>query len=509
MAYEPWETQIASKFLERRHQESPEWSHSLVIADPYQIRTNDGEKRLSKLRSRKEFTTEVVFEPLLTWQNRIRWATRKEALAAIERVETRSGLSDLDALVFSDLHLAPRERAPYYPPMSKAQALMAAALVMERVFEAFLHANPSIVVMIDEQYLVKNFVARLADKNNIPIRVFRMARYKRYVKCDHFFLPSAEERLSWAHPQESQPASQTIFDTSLYERNLSVQEKGRIRRLRVQKISSTVSILRKALTEQRRKSKSGPKSRPPEFRHALYWSSSAWRVRVYLLNQSLRLLRYVWMRYPFIEKADIRRPYVLIPLHVRPESSTLTQGPGMEDEELVKAVAEALNSRKLDLQCLVLEHPSMIQDRRMRFYRNLRKLPGVAFADPGLPTPELLGDAAGILTISGTAALEGALLDVPVHVVGFPEFLDSISSSGWNELPSFLEAVARGEGPKSGTRVSLYLKNLEDNAVQMPWSWEAVSTGQKIKETTEGLLELFDRSFADDSQKQIPRDAHR
>lgn len=496
VAYERWETTIASRFLEKwQHDASKASQPSLLIADPFQLRTRGGESFLSELKSKTLFDTNVVFEPLLEWQQKIGAASNSEAKSSIQRIERKAGLENLADLVTSDLHIVPRERSPFYRPMSKAQGLMAAALVYERTLDLFDRVNPTLIVMLDEQYLVKNFVARLASARRIPIRVFRMARFRRFVKCDDFFLPSREQSERKDTSAHLRSGKSHRFGQSLYERNQSVQQKGWIQELRQEKIHSSMNVIRQAVRDQKRRKKRGWASRPKEYRRELFWVSSEPRVRFYLVMRSLRTLRYIWLSFPFVGRTKVKSPYILIPLHVRPETSTLTQGPGMEDEQVVKRVADIIRQNRLDLNCVVLEHPSMVEYRRMKFYRKLANLPSVVLADPGLPTSELLRDASGIVTISGTAALEGSLLDVPVHVVGFPEFLHSIASSGWEALPTFLEQVANQQGPQSRQSVADYLSNLEEEGVEIPWSWETISSSEKVEETVNGLLQLFRRSL--------------
>lgn len=497
LSYEPWETRIATEVLTLADEAGEIGKATMLIADPYQIRTNDGVTRLQKLVQNPHFSMEVAFQELLDWQEKINKARKPEVEHLLAQLEADSGVSQLGELIASDLHLVPRERAPYYRPMTRTQALMAAALVFQRVLTIYRDVQPSLVAMIDEQYLVKNFVARLAAVDGTPIRVMRMARYQGFVKCDDFFLPEMPVgQKNRKEPAKATSASDpTDFGSSLYEKNLSVSGKKTIRDLRQKKIPSTLKIFREGIRKQRKKKKAGRGSRPEEYRRPLYWSSSVWRVHVYLLLQSFRMLRYVWLSYPYSPAEKITGPYVVVPLHVRPESGTLTKGPGLEDEDVAQAVAKIIGALKLNMTCVVLEHPSMIQDRRFRFYTKLLRSPHVLIADPALETVTLLREASAIVTIAGTAALEASLLGVPVHVMGQPEFLPAIASTGPERLEKFLQEVAAGEAPDSRDAVVDYLRGIESRGVKMPWGWEAVSSPENVETATNGILGLMRNSL--------------
>lgn len=128
------------------------------------------------------------------------------------------------------------------------------------------------------------------------------------------------------------------------------------------------------------------------------------------------------------DKVDLKREsYILFPLHYIPESSTFTLAPFYLNEIfLIESVSKsALPHQKI----LIKEHHQMIGERPLSFYRKLKRLPNVTFVDPFMfddPKP-YIEHADGVVTITGSSALEAALLGKPSIIFGSPIF--SVMSS--------------------------------------------------------------------------------
>ncbi len=102
--------------------------------------------------------------------------------------------------------------------------------------------------------------------------------------------------------------------------------------------------------------------------------------------------------------------YIYVPLHVIPESSTTILSPIYINELFI---IEALSkSVKSDQFIVVKEHWSMLGFRALGFYERIKKLPNVILIDPEQDkTPRYyIENSDLIVTISGSAALEGAMM---------------------------------------------------------------------------------------------------
>jgi len=114
--------------------------------------------------------------------------------------------------------------------------------------------------------------------------------------------------------------------------------------------------------------------------------------------------------------------YVLFPLHVIPESSIFTKAPYFCSESfLLETLSKSV---PWDFKILVKEHWGMLGKRPFSFYNRLKKLKNVIIVSPFLhkDPKQYIQDCKGVLTISGTSALEAAFLGKPSIIFGATSF---------------------------------------------------------------------------------------
>ena len=114
--------------------------------------------------------------------------------------------------------------------------------------------------------------------------------------------------------------------------------------------------------------------------------------------------------------------YVLYPLHVIPESSVFTKAPYFCSELFL---IETL-SKSVPWECkiLVKEHWGMLGKRPLSFYKQLKKLTNVILVSPFLykDPKQYIQDSQGVVTITGSTALEAAFLGKPSIIFGETSF---------------------------------------------------------------------------------------
>lgn len=498
VAYEPWETTLAHRFLEKLATSAPDIELSLIVADPYHPVNNKAWGNLQEMASHASHKTEIVFQDFSLWQDQIPRAHPDDVAQRLQKFVQRERIENLQAIMTSDPHLAPRERAPYYWPLDEAERRAATVLVMERTIEILDDLNPDVIVMMKDQYFVKNAIGAIARGRNIDMRVFRRARYHDYLKLDYFFLPLEPSTVSSLEaPQKKKGIREDIarFNNSLYPKNLAVQEESFIGMCRSRPFAAIKKTLRRGWRVQVRfQERQNRKMRNPESKKVRYWISRSARVRVWLALRIARTLRYILDRRMLASPERIPSRYIVVPLHNRPEAPLLTRGYGIEDEDVVVAVAAALGRLETDVACVVLEHPSMIADRRYSFYRKLKRQGHVVIADPVIPTQELIGKAAGVVTISGTAGLEASIAGIPVHVAGYPEYLPIIESHGFGNIDEFVRACVSGTAPVSRENVISYLERHCYDGWQGELDWGAIRTEESLEATATTLLDMFHAS---------------
>lgn len=147
------------------------------------------------------------------------------------------------------------------------------------------------------------------------------------------------------------------------------------------------------------------------------------RIRIFNLMQLIRKISRKFCS-PYDEQAG--GVYVLFPLHVLRESSTLTLGPDYVEIDVIRELSHRL---PVGVMVAVKENPNMVGLRLNSEIKAVKELPNVVYISPAAKTSELIRQAIGVVGISGTALLEGAILRVPAFAVGSPEFANALSSS--------------------------------------------------------------------------------
>lgn len=111
-----------------------------------------------------------------------------------------------------------------------------------------------------------------------------------------------------------------------------------------------------------------------------------------------------------------RLRYVFFPLHTEPEVSLLVYGrPYVNQIEIIRMLAMSL---PIDTVLVVKEHPWMVGKRTLAAYAKMLNIPRVRFADPRLEARALIQEADLVAVVTGSVALEAAMLGKPVLTFG-------------------------------------------------------------------------------------------
>lgn len=108
--------------------------------------------------------------------------------------------------------------------------------------------------------------------------------------------------------------------------------------------------------------------------------------------------------------------FVLFPLQLQPEASTLVFAPFFTDQ--VYAAECVAKSLPIDHVLYVKEHPVMIGRRPLSEYRRLKAIPNVRLISPSLHSHDLIRDASAVAVITSTVGWEAAVYQKPVLVIG-------------------------------------------------------------------------------------------
>lgn len=119
----------------------------------------------------------------------------------------------------------------------------------------------------------------------------------------------------------------------------------------------------------------------------------------------------------YVREADLHGlRYVFFPLHTEPEVSLLVYGrPYVNQIEIVRMLAMSL---PIDTVLVVKEHPWMVGKRSLAAYQKMLDIPRVKFADPALEARTIVKQADLVAVVTGSVALEAAMLGKPVITFG-------------------------------------------------------------------------------------------
>ncbi|MBN1379002.1 MAG: hypothetical protein JXA04_07180 [Gammaproteobacteria bacterium] len=120
-------------------------------------------------------------------------------------------------------------------------------------------------------------------------------------------------------------------------------------------------------------------------------------------------------KYVLPEKLGNRK-YAFFPFHTEPEVSLLVYGrPFVNQIEIIRSIAMSL---PVDMILVVKEHPWMVGKRSLKMYKKLLNIPRVYIVSPSLSARDLILGSDLVAVITGSVALEAAILGKPVLTFG-------------------------------------------------------------------------------------------
>lgn len=163
--------------------------------------------------------------------------------------------------------------------------------------------------------------------------------------------------------------------------------------------------------------------------------------------------------------------YYYFPLHYEPERTTNPDGEAFHDQ--FKALVLLRGFLPKSIEIIVKEHPSqfLMADRGSRgrsplLYQLINNLQGVTLANTTVSSFELIRQSCGVATITGSVALEGALLGKPAIMFGQAWYAGCPNITSWSELDGFESLMKRPIASSNHIRKFL-VKLIQDYGVPM------------------------------------------
>lgn len=153
-----------------------------------------------------------------------------------------------------------------------------------------------------------------------------------------------------------------------------------------------------------------------------------------------RIKRRYYSVAKFWDRYDPDVNYIYYPLHLQPEASTMAMAPYYLDQ--ISVIANLAKSVPIDYKIYVKEHPVMLGRRSRNYYNEIQQLPNVELVSPSVDNFRLIKNSKMVFTITGTAAIEAAILDRPAIMLGpgIPSYCPTVKYAGdvaptkWSEL---------------------------------------------------------------------------
>lgn len=153
-----------------------------------------------------------------------------------------------------------------------------------------------------------------------------------------------------------------------------------------------------------------------KFRQFDYRSDMVFRLFFQIpMNDIKRQLRLIFQK-KYLSSYKKGDKFFFYPLHYQPEYTTSVLATYFTDQ-----VATARNiafSLPFPYKLYVKEHPSSAGLRQADFYEKLKQIPNIVLIKSDEKIKDIIGESAGIVTLTSSVGMEGAFLGKPVYVLG-------------------------------------------------------------------------------------------
>lgn len=164
--------------------------------------------------------------------------------------------------------------------------------------------------------------------------------------------------------------------------------------------------------------------------------------------KSLLLKRYY-------DNVNLNKRYYLTPLHYQPESSTMTFAPYYLNQlAFIENLAKSIPG---GTYIYVKEHPAMFANRKLSFYKELKKVPNIKLVHPEFSMNALIEKSMGVVTLTNTTGYEAIVKDKPVFVFGnvfYNEYDYSFKCNNFEEFRDNIITALRDWDRCEGERIN-------------------------------------------------------
>ena len=485
VSFEQWETEIILSLL-HEYKNKNFFEVSQLVADTYQFDYNKkfNEKVLNS--SIQIFTLKDLHSK---WQNQLNQKSLKKKYNHwnIKLKKFRS----LEELINSEMIFNHYERYPFYSKLSKNEKLNITLDVLEYCEYILNKLEIDVVITINNQNLLKNCMFEICKIKKIKMLTILNSRINNnLIVREDFGLGVSKKELKNVNSSKNNFSTKTkkfinSFDNKekleLYKSFTTIANKDLLL-AKKKPISSSLKII---------------KYRIKFFYYFMFYFKNGLAKKKFDMNKYfyllfniqclLRIIRYYFFNIPFAksELPTNNSKYIYWPLHMRPESSELTLGIGLDELTLIKKASKYVNKKTL---IIIKENPNMLEFRRKSFYNEVVKIKNVYLIDPLYSSKKLIRNSIGVIGISGTALLEGMIMNKPSFAIGKPEFQNFLTSYGLKNMRKFIKNCEKKQKINHQLKILPYINYVFKNGIKLNLGWNLIKSKKSINLTTKKLM---------------------
>jgi hypothetical protein len=335
----------------------------------------------------------------------------------------------------------------YFRDLTENEKMLWVQLLFKKLEKTIEEVQPTAIFDLDIAEIGRTILHQISQVNNIPYKALEFSRYKsiclptqtlgRYT--DKYFRDEYYKEIANASIDEKYLAEVNDFRNS---KNVMAKDYS-YNNTSKKDVNTLFTDVKRLFNMEKRLLKEWIKN----FNHTGFYSEPPivanypkaltffvyWIIRERFLFSKLNKL--------FTSPVEGEK-YVYFPLHLIPESTTLNKSPFFPNElSVIEAISKSL---PVGWKLYIKEHGNMIGERPLSFYRHILRLSNTRIMKLNYyndPKP-WIEKSMGVITLSGTAAFEAAMLGKKSIMFGntYFELLDGISKiDSFSDLPRLIE----------------------------------------------------------------------
>jgi hypothetical protein len=358
----------------------------------------------------------------------------------IQNIEDNYTKKSIWNYVYQDRTLIYNKRGFLYNKGTKLSRNTLVKTILKRfatVEQFFIDFNPDVVLYATQDFgtSMATILYEVANKNDVPIIIPIVAKFNSYFTFNNdIYGPFGELEKAFNDnliDSNYKIGEDTKLELKDYKSNNDVpfyivKEKEKKVNFFIKKIKTIFTFAFSKIRDLFKKEK--------DFLGTKFWYYVFDKITIsHRSRKTKRLIK-------FAKIEDVKKTkYLYFPLHYEPELVLLVQSQDYLDQlHVIQNVSRNLPS---NTQLVVKDHPMMLKRREPDFYKTILGIPNVILIDSNENSIEIIKSSFGVITIIGSAGMEGFFYNKPVLTLSdaFFNFLPCVKKvNSYNEIPDAL-----------------------------------------------------------------------